>query len=171
MGLTSLDSKTVENYVRYWQTVLGQGDHRAMAAHYAPDATPIATELATVTGRPAIERFWQQACERAKGVGMTRTVTVDEIGCDGDLGYLRGRVVLSADNGAASTMVRRALRHHPGRPGGRALRRHRHVLEEDRRPDRTALRRPVRPVRHCAGQRRRVPLRQWPLGSDRRGWP
>ncbi len=93
-GLTSLQGDVVEEFTRYWEAVFNRGDYRAMAGYYAEDAMLIATQLETVAGRPAIERFWQNACKGAKAVQMKRTVRVKDAGSDGDLGYVRGTVVL-----------------------------------------------------------------------------
>jgi uncharacterized protein (TIGR02246 family) len=106
LGLTSLDNDAVQEFTRRWESMFNQGNYRAMAGHYAQDATLIATQQETVTGRPAIERFWQHACEHAETVQLKRTVHVEEVGSDGDLGYLRGTVVLAAGDRQAATTVR-----------------------------------------------------------------
>ena len=94
-GLADLEADTVRNFARYWEAVFNEGAYRALARYYTPDARLIAAQAETVGGHPAIERFWQDATERAKAAGVRRTVQADEAGSDGDLGYLRGTVMLA----------------------------------------------------------------------------
>ena len=94
-GLADLEADTVRDFARYWEAVFNEGDYRAIAAYYTPGARLIAAQAETVGGRPAIERFWQDATQRAKAAGVRRTVQADEAGSDGELGYLRGTVVLA----------------------------------------------------------------------------
>jgi ketosteroid isomerase-like protein len=94
-GLANLEGDTVQDFARYWEAVFNEGDHHAIVGYYTPDARLIAAQAETVGGRPAIERFWLDATERAKAAGVRRTVQADEAGSDGDLGYLRGTVVLA----------------------------------------------------------------------------
>ncbi|MEV4621120.1 DUF4440 domain-containing protein [Asanoa sp. NPDC049573] len=101
-GLADLEAKTVRDFVRYWETVFNEGDYRAVAAYYTHDARLIGTEMETIEGRPAIERFWLRAAERATAAGVRRTVHVDDTGSDGDLGYLRGRVVVAIGEGVTT---------------------------------------------------------------------
>ena len=94
-GLADLKGDTVRDFSRYWEAVFNEGDYRAIARYYTLDARLIADQAETVEGHPAIERFWQDATERAKAVGVRRTVQADEAGSDGELGYLRGTVLLA----------------------------------------------------------------------------
>jgi uncharacterized protein (TIGR02246 family) len=103
-GLADLERETVRDFAGYWETVFNEGDHRALAAYYAVDARLIATQTETVVGRPAIEQFWRAACAGANAAGARRTVQVEDAGSDGELGYLRGTVVLA--RGEAATTVR-----------------------------------------------------------------
>ncbi|WP_161631753.1 nuclear transport factor 2 family protein [Pseudonocardia asaccharolytica] len=77
------------------ETVFNEGGYRAVAAYYTEDTRLIATQTETVEGRPAIERFWQAASEGTNAAGVRRTVQVEDAGSDGELGYLRGTVVLA----------------------------------------------------------------------------
>ena len=94
-GLADLEADTVRDFARYWEAVFNEGDYRAIADYYTLDARLIAAQAETAGGHPAIERFWQDATERAKAAGVRRTVQADEAGSDGELGYLRGTVMLA----------------------------------------------------------------------------
>ena len=94
-GLADLEGDTVQDFARYWEAVFNEGDYHAIVGYYTLDARLIAAQAETVGGHPAIERFWQDATERAKAAGVRRTVQADEAGSDGELGYLRGTVVLA----------------------------------------------------------------------------
>jgi ketosteroid isomerase-like protein len=94
-GLADLEADTVRDFARYWEAVFNDGNYRAIASYYTLDARLIAAQAETVGGHPAIERFWQDATERAKAAGVRRTVQADEAGSDGELGYLRGTVMLA----------------------------------------------------------------------------
>ena len=94
-GLADLEADTVRDFARYWEAVFNEGDCRAIAGYYTLDARLIAAQAETVGGHPAIERFWQDATQRAKAAGVRRTVQADEAGSDGELGYLRGTVMLA----------------------------------------------------------------------------
>ena len=94
-GLADLEGDTVQDFARYWEAVFNEGDYHAIVGYYTLDARLIAAQAQTVAGHPAIERFWQDATERAKAAGVRRTVQADEAGSDGELGYLRGTVLLA----------------------------------------------------------------------------
>jgi ketosteroid isomerase-like protein len=94
-GLADLEADTVRDFARYWEAVFNEGDYRAIADNYTLGGRLIADRAETVGGHPAIEHFWQDATERAKAAGVRRTVQADEAGSDGELGYLRGTVVLT----------------------------------------------------------------------------
>ena len=105
-GLTSFDPARIEQFARDWETMFDRGDHRTMAAYYAADATLIGTHMATIDGRPAIERFWRAACEGARRVALRRTVHLEHAEHAGALGYIRGTVVLDSQGGPPRRTVR-----------------------------------------------------------------
>jgi hypothetical protein len=81
--LASLEVDAVSEFIRNGKPCSTAETVKSMAEYYAKDATLIATQMPTVRGRPAIERFWQQACEGAKAAGITRTVHREEAGSEG----------------------------------------------------------------------------------------
>jgi ketosteroid isomerase-like protein len=93
-GLPTFDSANIERFARDWETWLDRGDAQEMAAAYVEDAELIGTETPTVHGRAAIEQFWRASSERAKSLGLVRTVHPEQNACDGALGYVRGQVLL-----------------------------------------------------------------------------
>jgi uncharacterized protein (TIGR02246 family) len=101
-GLADLEDETVGDFAHYWETVFNEGDYRAVAAYYTQDARLIATQMETIEGRPAIEQFWRTASEGANAAGVRRTVQVEDAGSDGELGYLRGTVVMDMGERAAT---------------------------------------------------------------------
>ncbi len=105
-GLSELSEQAVETFIRYWETAFNNRDYRDMAAHYTHDAVLVGTHLATLHGRPAIERFWRQASHGAHQVGLTRTVHADEVDHDGALGFVRGTVVITPAGETSATVVR-----------------------------------------------------------------
>jgi uncharacterized protein (TIGR02246 family) len=94
-GLVSLEPRELDEFVRCWETWFDVGDYERMAGFYAEDARLIATQVATVEGRPAIAEFFRLACEATRAAGVRRTVQVERAESAGELGYLRGTVVLS----------------------------------------------------------------------------
>jgi len=69
-----------------------------MAASYSDDAVLSGTGFATLNGRSAIAQFWRTACEGARRAGVRRTVHTDQYDSCGDVGYIQGTVVLTADD-------------------------------------------------------------------------
>lgn len=106
MGLTALDHDAVERFLREWERLFDRGDARTMAAYYTEDATLIATQTETLVGRAAIEEFFRVSSDGARAVGLRRTVHLDEAECDGELGYLRGTVLLRRPDAPATVRVR-----------------------------------------------------------------
>jgi uncharacterized protein (TIGR02246 family) len=105
-GLTTIDNDTVEEFVRYWESVFDQGDYQAMAEYYTKNATLIATQLNTLNGRAEIERFWQTACKGALKAQIKRVVHVAEIGDDRELAFIRGTVTLATPDQQVPTIIR-----------------------------------------------------------------
>src|SRR5690242_21657800 len=94
-GLATLERREAEEFVRSWQRWFDSGDYQTMAGYYADDARLIATHLPTVPGRAAIEHFWRIACDGARAAGVKRTVHLEKVESAGDLGYMRGTVLLT----------------------------------------------------------------------------
>jgi ketosteroid isomerase-like protein len=53
-GLVSLEPRELDEFVRCWERWFDAGDYERMAGFYAEDARLVATQVATVEGRPAI---------------------------------------------------------------------------------------------------------------------
>jgi ketosteroid isomerase-like protein len=92
------DRPAIERFVQAWQDAFDRGQFDAMAASYSDDAVLSGTGIATLNGRAAIARFWRAACEGAKCAGVRRTVHTDQYDSCGDLGYIQGTVVLTAND-------------------------------------------------------------------------
>lgn len=94
------DAHRMLRFAKAWEDLFEAGDAAGMAASYAEDALLVATATATVRGRPAIEAFWRQSCERAKSISLVRTVHPEHTERDGALGYSRGQVRMHAPDGS-----------------------------------------------------------------------
>ncbi|HEU4630653.1 MAG TPA: nuclear transport factor 2 family protein [Gemmatimonadaceae bacterium] len=105
-GLTSLDAREVDAFVRSWERWFDAGDYATMAAFYAEDARLVATHTATVAGRAAIEAFLRMAGERTRAAGLARRVHLERVESAGELGYMRGTVLLRRPGAGEATTVR-----------------------------------------------------------------
>lgn len=105
-GLESFAPEVVSAFTRRWESLFDDCDAPAMAAYYASDAVVIATGTETIEGRCRIEQFFHVACDHLKATGVRRTVHVDDARTDGDLGYIRGIVVLHRPDTSTATTVR-----------------------------------------------------------------
>jgi uncharacterized protein (TIGR02246 family) len=105
-GLASLEPRELDEFVRNWERWFDEGDYERLAAFYAEDARLIATQTATVEGRPAIAEFFRLACEGTRKAGLKRRVNLDRAESAGELGYLRGTVVLSRPGAPEAANVR-----------------------------------------------------------------
>jgi ketosteroid isomerase-like protein len=105
-GLLNLDHDTVDAFTTLWEDLFNAGDHAAIAEYYAEGAVLIGSQMDTINGRAAIAEFWQRSCEGAGAAGIDRRVYVEDRHSDGDLGYLRGTVVLAVPNQPAPITVR-----------------------------------------------------------------
>ena len=105
-GLMSLDRAMLAQFVREWEQLFDDGEHRRMAAFYTEDALLVATQRETEVGRPAIEEFWRTACAGARSTGLKRTVHVDAVESSGQLGYVRGIVRLRQAGASDAFRVR-----------------------------------------------------------------
>jgi ketosteroid isomerase-like protein len=105
-GLTSFEPAVLRGFVRDWEQGFDEGRHGAMAEYYAEDARLVATATPTISGRAAVDRFMRAACDWARASGTRRRVLLDEAESAGDLGYMRGTVVLTAPDAPEPTTVR-----------------------------------------------------------------
>jgi uncharacterized protein (TIGR02246 family) len=105
-GLTTLQPRETHEFIRSWEEWFNEGDYETMAAFYAEDARLIATDAPTVNGRRAIAEFLRAAGEHTRAAGLLRTVHLDGVGSAGELGYMRGTVVLSRPGTPEATTVR-----------------------------------------------------------------
>jgi ketosteroid isomerase-like protein len=104
--MTRLDADSAREFARDFEDVFYQGDYRSMAAVYTADAKLFAEGAPVVEGRPAIEDFWKQGCERGRLVGMKRSIQIHEARASGDLGYTRSIVTLSIGGQPAEIVIR-----------------------------------------------------------------
>lgn len=104
--MTRLDADSAERFARGFEDVFYQGDYRSMAAAYTADARLFAEGAPVVEGRPAIEEFWKQACERGGQAGVKRSIQMDEARSSGELGYTQTTVTLQIGADPAKIAVR-----------------------------------------------------------------
>ena len=104
--MTRLDAGSAQEFARDFEDVFYRGDYRAMAAVYTADAKLFAEGAPVVEGRPAIEEFWKQGCERGRLAGMKRSIQIHEARASGDLGYTQSTVILQIDDRPAKIVIR-----------------------------------------------------------------
>ena len=105
-GLTSFDPEALQHFIRDWERWFDEGRHTAMADYYAEDARLVATGTPTISGRAEVDRFMRAACEWARTTDTRRRVRLEQAESIGDLGYMRGTVVLESPNIAEPATVR-----------------------------------------------------------------
>lgn len=80
-----------------------RGDSAGLAAVYTEDAQIFPPNAETMTGKPAIQTFWQGALDM--GVAEARLETVD-VEADGDTAWEVGKGVLKAKDGGVIDEVK-----------------------------------------------------------------
>jgi len=105
-GLTSFDPDVVRDFLRDWERWFDEGRHEAMARYYAEDARLVATSTPTIIGRANVDRFMRAACEWARESGARRTVKLEQAESAGDIGYMRGTVLLAMPSDPQPSTVR-----------------------------------------------------------------
>lgn len=105
-AMTRLDAGSAQEFARDFEDVFYQGDYRSMAAAYTADARLFAEGAPVVEGRPAIEEFWRQGCERGRLAGMKRSIQFHEACSSGDLGYSQTTVTLQIGGNPAEIVIR-----------------------------------------------------------------
>lgn len=105
-GLTALDREVVAPFMREWEQLFDDGDYRRMTSFYTEEAVIIAAQREIAAGRSMIEEFWRTACDGANSAGVRRTVHLDAVECSGQLGYLRGSVLLRVPGAAEVAHIR-----------------------------------------------------------------
>jgi len=88
------DTRSAQEFARDFEDVFYRGDYRGMAALYTADAKLFAEGAPVAEGRPAIEEFWKQGCQRGRLAGMKRSIQIHEACASGDLGYTQSTVTL-----------------------------------------------------------------------------
>jgi|SRR5215213_6518241 uncharacterized protein (TIGR02246 family) len=89
--LTAADQAAIRATDTAFSTAAGAGDAAGVGAIYLPDARLMPPNVATVTGRDGIQRFWGGLFDAYR---VRITVTADEIEGSGDLAYARGHYKL-----------------------------------------------------------------------------
>ncbi len=82
---------------RAFETAFAQGDAAGAAAVYTADGQALPPNGATVTGREALQRFWQGVMDM--GVKSVTLETVELEPC-GEMAYEIGKATLLGDGGA-----------------------------------------------------------------------
>jgi len=88
----TFEKQEVEGFAREFEALFYQGDFTRMASYYAEDAQLMVEGREIIKGRPAIEEFWQAACQMAER--MKRSIKIEEMDVSGDIGYLRSTVTV-----------------------------------------------------------------------------
>jgi ketosteroid isomerase-like protein len=101
-----LDADSAQEFARDFEDVFYEGNCRDMASAYTADGKLFAEGAAVVEGRPAIEEFWKQACERGQQGGMRRSIQFHEACASGDLGYTHSTVTLQLGGDPAKIAIR-----------------------------------------------------------------
>jgi ketosteroid isomerase-like protein len=104
--MTRLDTDSAQAFARDFEEVFYQGDYRGMAAVYTADGKLFAEGAPVVEGRPAIEEFWKQGCERGRLAAMKRSIQIHEAWASGDLGYTESTVTLHIGRDSAKIEIR-----------------------------------------------------------------
>ena len=105
-GLKSFEPDVLRGFVRDWERWFEEGRHSAMSEYYAEDARLVATSTPTISGRAEVDRFMRAACEWARESGTRRRVLLEDAESAGNLGYMRGMVILERPNATEPTTVR-----------------------------------------------------------------
>ncbi len=105
MIVKKLGKEEIEQFTHEFEELFYSGDYVGMSSYYASDAKLLAEDMELVQGYPALERFWQTACEGAKKMGIKRTIHVQGFESSGDLGYLTGIVSMQIPNPDAELLT------------------------------------------------------------------
>jgi ketosteroid isomerase-like protein len=104
--MTRLDASSAQEFARDFEDVFYQGNYQDMAAAYTADGKLFAEGAPVIEGRPAIEEFWKQACQRGRQAGMKRSIQFHQARASGDLGYTHSTVTLRISGDPASIAIR-----------------------------------------------------------------
>ena len=104
--MTSLDTHSAQEFAHDFEDVFYQGDYQSMAAAYTADAKLFAEGAPVVEGRPAIEEFWKQGCERGRLAGLKRSIQIHDARACGELGYTQSTVTLQLAGQPATIVIR-----------------------------------------------------------------
>lgn len=105
MIVRKLGKEEIEQFTHEFEELFYSGDYVGMSSYYASDAKLLAEDMELVQGHPALEHFWQTACEGAKKMGIQRAIQVQDFGSSGDLGYLTGIVTVQIPNRDAESLT------------------------------------------------------------------
>jgi uncharacterized protein (TIGR02246 family) len=94
MALATFDQQEVDRFAREFEELFYRGDAATMTSFYTQHAMIIAPDSEAVRGRPAIQEFWNTACQAAQRTRMKRTINVQHLERSGDLGYMVSIVTL-----------------------------------------------------------------------------
>lgn len=93
MAETANVRQEIERIGREFSAAYNRGDAAGVAALYAEDARLMPPGHAAITGRAAIQAFWQGA--RESGLGQV-TLRTEEVAASGDLAYEVGSAAIQA---------------------------------------------------------------------------
>ncbi len=92
--------QAIEQRVRVFEAAFNQGDMAALAALYTEDAALMPPDSNTITGRPAIQQFWQSV----QDAGMRHIVmSTQQVESSGELATEVATADLTAEAGDGTT--------------------------------------------------------------------
>jgi uncharacterized protein (TIGR02246 family) len=99
MALATFDRQELDRFARAFEELFYRGDAATMTSFYTQDAVIMAPDSKAARGRPAIQEFWQAACQAAQRTGMKRAINLQHIERSGDLGYVLSTATLEIPAG------------------------------------------------------------------------
>jgi ketosteroid isomerase-like protein len=95
-GLSEEDKRRIDSASRAWEEDFNSGDAAGVASHYAEDAEIYPPGMQPISGREAIEAFWQAFID----TGVTARLSLEETEYGTRIGYKVGTYAVRAPDGS-----------------------------------------------------------------------